>query len=194
MKKKINKTGVTLLTCILITPSMADDRIESHILKSHHTKVVYKEKTQDGWGSVVFLLSGKDEFPLYPSNSRSLVFEPSSEEDFSVSKRYLMIHRIERATISSEDGADGSVETYYCSFVDMRSGCLVRESTGGFCGGTWGDADGEWIAGAQSVLIDRRQDPSQSYDDQVKYFEGFPSEDNFRRCLPHIETGNRSPK
>ena len=183
----MKRTWVAAVTfaCVVTFPLMASERGGVYILGSHESQVIYKNRIGNAWGSLFFLPKGGKEFSLYANaNLISLLFEESNSEDFSRDKNYLMVHKIEHATLSSGDGQDESVERYYCSFIDMRSGCIVRENTGEFCGGAWGEMDGEWISGGNSNHIDERQNLSRSQNDRRNYFDTFADDDNFRRCLP----------
>lgn len=135
-------------------------------------------------GALVFLPEAGRELPLYiAARPNSLMFEESTQQDLSRDKNYLMLNIVEHAIVSSEPGKEMTVEKYFCSFVDMRSGCVVKEGTGEFCGGAWGSMDGEWVAGESSSLIDQRQNPSFSRKDHINYFRKFADHDNLKRCL-----------
>ena len=183
MKSKL--ISFTFLACFCIGALGASEGGDIYTISSNGNKVIYAGKVEGAWGRLFFLPEGARAFPLYSTASpNSLMFEESTQQDLSRDKNYLMLNMVEHATVSSELGKEVSVERYFCSFVDMRSGCVVKESTGEFCGGTWGSMDGEWVAGESSILIDQRQDPSFSRKDHEYYFRTFADHNNFKRCLP----------
>jgi hypothetical protein len=184
MKSKLIR--LTFFSCFCTSALSASQSDDIYTLSSNGNKIIYAGKVGDAWRRLSFLPEGAREFLLYiPASPNSIMFEESTQQDFSRDKNYLMLNMIEHATVSSEPGIEMSIEKYFCSFVDMRSGCVVQESAGEFCGGTWGAVDGEWIAGDSSSLIDRRQDPSFSRKDYENYFRTFADHNNLKRCLPH---------
>ena len=183
MKSKL--IGFTFFAFFCTGALGASEGGDVYTISSNGNKIIYAGKVADAWGHLFFLPEGARQFPLYITASpNSLMFEESTQQDLSRDKNYLMLNMIEYAAVSSELGEEMSVERYFCSFVDMRSGCVVKESVGEFCGGTWGSMDGEWIAGESSILIDQRQDPSFSRKDHEYYFSTFADHNNFKRCLP----------
>jgi hypothetical protein len=182
MKSKLISFAV--FNCFCTGALSASESDDTYTISSNGNKVIYTGKVEDAWERLFFSQQGATEFPLYITTSPdSLRFEESTQQDLSRDKNYLMLSMIEHATVSSGPGKEMSVEKYFCSFVDMRSGCVVKESTGEFCGGTWGSMDGKWVAGESSTLIDQRQDPSFSRKDHENYFRMFADHDNFKRCL-----------
>lgn len=183
MKSKL--ISFTFFACFCTGALSASQGNDIYTISSNGNKIIYAGKVGDAWRCLFFLPEGAGEFPLYITASpNSLMFEESTQQDLSRDKNYLMLNMIEHAAVSSEPGKEMSVEKYFCSFVDMRSGCVVKESTGEFCGGTWGSMDGEWVAGESSTLIDQRQDPSFSRKNHENYFRTFADHDNLKRCLP----------
>ncbi|WP_236200013.1 hypothetical protein [Pseudomonas pseudonitroreducens] len=111
-------------------------------------------------------------------------FDAGSEADLSKSNLYFVLNRIEHGYISGVGEVQQDVERAYCDFVDIKTGCVLREETGAFCGGYWGGVDDSWNIGVDSIKIDRSFVSKMSGSKLKSYFTGFSDAANLNRCLP----------
>lgn len=120
-------------------------------LKAHGAEIVFADPEQGSWRSVYY---SKDDssHELFPD--QRAYFDESLPSDLSENDRYLTIHKITRGSIGGE-ALDEGYERAYCAFVEMASGCVVRQETGSFCGGEWGDND-LWLWAGEEIIIDQR--------------------------------------
>ncbi|MDR3564492.1 MAG: hypothetical protein P4N59_24095 [Negativicutes bacterium] len=133
---------------------------------------------------MLFILNDREVFSLFSTGSvESVVFEESDKSDFSSGGKYLKLNKIVRGSVSTAEGKSERAERYYCSFVEMRSGCIVKEGTGEFCGGHWGEDDGEWMAEGELTTIDVRKSGSRAALEIDTYFKNFSNRENYQRCL-----------
>ncbi len=121
-------------------------------LKAHGAEVVFADPEQGSWRSVYY---SKDDssHELFPD--QHAYFDESIPSDLSENDKYLKIHRIIRGSIEGE-ALEEDYERAYCAFVEMATGCVVRQETGSFCGGQWADKGDLWLWAGEEITIDQR--------------------------------------
>lgn len=147
-------------------------------LKSQGSEIIFAAPEQGSWTKVYFSNSYIHQQLFSEKNT---YFDESTDSDFSENKKYLKINKITRGTIHSEGGEE-EYERAYCAFVEMSSGCVVRQETGSFCGGVWADTENTWIWAGEEVIIDERNSHRLISEADVEVFLEIGGPENVSRC------------
>lgn len=146
--------------------------------------VIYKGKVGDEWRAVeIRLLDGDIIHPFSVSPNASIYFDGGRESNLSKNGLYVVVNKIERGVVYMGDSSE-EVEKYYCSFVEIKSGCVLKEEVGEFCGGYWSNKNDKWNIAGRSVEIDERLTERKGKN-LVEYFSGFSGAENLNRCVPN---------
>ncbi|WP_152248988.1 hypothetical protein [Xanthomonas maliensis] len=87
-----------------------------------------------------------------PDGAKIAIFEQGFDfsydkaDDTSNTSRggaYSVVQFSENGELTGGQGTSGTESLYYCAFVRMADGCVVKVSEGQICGGAWG-TDGHW--------------------------------------------------
>lgn len=160
--------------------STAWAEVQSIHLKAHGAEIVFADPEQGSWRSVYY---SKDDssHELFPN--QHAFFDESLPSDLSENDRYLTIHKIIRGSIEGE-AMEEDYERAYCAFVEMASGCVVRQETGSFCGGQWADNDDLWLWAGEEIIIDQRDPNKPLNNSNMEALLEFNGEANLPLCRP----------
>lgn len=174
------KTLLALLIYFTAAQSIAWAGAQSIHLKAHGGKVFFADPEQGNWRSVYYS-KGNSHHELFPK--QRAYFDESLPSDFSKSSRYLKIHKIIRVSIEG-DAMGNDCERAYCAFVEMASGCIVRQETGSFCGGQWADTDDQWLWAGEEIVVDQRDPNNMSNSSIVEELVEINGDVNLPLCRP----------
>jgi hypothetical protein len=147
-------------------------------LRSQGGEITFDDPGQGLWRKI-FYSNGNVSQQLFPEdNSR---FDEGDVSDFSQDKKYLKINKIIRGVVQGEDFEE-EYERAYCAFVVMASGCIVRQETGSFCGGKWGDEGDAWVWGEEEISIDERDQRKALSDTDIERLSEIGGKENVSRC------------
>lgn len=178
---------IVFFLCFALSAFSVDSEAESMLrVRGKYGDVVYSIRDGDEWKNVAIHREKGVRIDLFQGDKNKAVrFDGGGESDLSKSGLYFVLNKIEHGYISGDGEVRQDVERAYCDFIDIKTGCILREETGAFCGGYWGDADDRWnLGGGDSIKIDRRFFIKMSRSELRSYFTGFSDVDNLNRCLP----------
>ncbi|MBU0539012.1 MAG: hypothetical protein KKG73_11335 [Gammaproteobacteria bacterium] len=147
-------------------------------LKSQSGEITFSTHEQSYWTKVFFSKNGISE-QLFPDEKS--YFDEVTDSDFSNGKIYLKINKIVRGTVYDDTGEE-EYDRAYCVFIEMVSGCIVRQETGSFCGGAWGDEGNAWIWAGEEVIIDERDPRKALNESDLESLSEIGGADNVNRC------------
>lgn len=148
------------------------------VLKAHGGQVIFADPEKGFWRSVYFLKNG-NHYKLFPKEQA--YFDASLPSDFSEDSRYLKIEKTIRGSI--EGGAlEEDYDRAYCAFVEMASGCIVRQETGSFCGGQWAVKNDAWLWAGEEITIDQRNQNTASKNSDVEALAEINGDANLHLC------------
>ncbi|CAE6881788.1 hypothetical protein ACI2KX_22050 [Ectopseudomonas khazarica] len=148
-------------------------------LAGEYGSIIYSSPQNGVWEEISYI-NQTTEKKLF--SGQSAYFEPSQESDFSHSEIYLKINKISYGTTQVGSDQQEDYERFYCAFIDMRTGCIARQETGSFCGGTWSSRNDHWLWTGEEVVIDPRLDSSFSLDNLAEYFVEIGGSENASAC------------
>lgn len=151
----------------------------SSVAKTHSGEVVFASPEQGSWRKVFYLKNGVSQ-QLFSGDSA--YFDESEDADFSWGKKYLKINKIIRGFLQG-GGTDEEYERAYCVFIEMSSGCVVRQETGSFCGGEWASNGDAWIWGGEEIIIDERDPHKPLSDSDIERLSDIGGRENISRCI-----------
>lgn len=173
------RTLKILITFTVIFTGVFAHSEEEPKITSNNNQISFESPHKGEWKRV-FFSSKNHRIQLF--KGKDFYFEKSSVDDLSKNGEYLLINKIERGVVS--DGASNEEhEKYYCSFVDMRSGCVVLEETGYFCGGNWSNRIGYWDLDGESISIDIRLNKDSTAKEIRDFFRSMSDDANYQTCI-----------
>lgn len=149
---------------------------------AQNNQISFESPNKGEWKKV-FFSSKNHKIQLF--NGKNFYFEKGSGKDLSKDGEYLLINKIERGIVS-ENSHNEEYEKYYCSFVDMQTGCVVLEETGYFCGGNWSDRNGYWSLDGESIPIDIRLNKNLTPEAIKDFFKSTSDDANYQVCTSRI--------
>jgi len=97
--------------------------------------------------------------------------------------RYLKIEKTIRGGIEGS-ALEEDYDRAYCAFVEMASGCIVRQETGSFCGGQWALSNDAWLWAGEGVSIDQRDQNTASKNSDMEALAEINGDANLHLCNP----------
>lgn len=174
MVRKIISTVLLLVALIHISACAQESSLS---LKSQAGEVRFSTQEQGYWTRLFFVKNG---VPVQLFAAESSYFDGVSESDYSINKAYLKINRLVRGTVYGN--GEEEYERAYCVFVEMLSGCVLRQETGSFCGGAWGGEETTWIWVGEEINIDERVAGNALSESDLVSFAEVGGVDNAERC------------
>ncbi|WP_141566887.1 hypothetical protein [Stutzerimonas stutzeri] len=148
-------------------------------LKAHGGQVIFTDPEKGFWRSVYFLKNG-NHYKLFPKEQA--YFDASLPSDFSEDSRYLKIEKTIRGSIEGS-ALEEDYDRAYCAFVEMASGCIVRQETGSFCGGQWGEDNNDvWLWAGEEITIDQRNQNTASKNSGMEALAEINGDANWHLC------------
>lgn len=178
MKLITNKFALTISLLIAISHIAACAQGTSTSLKFQEGEIIFADPEQGSWTKIYFLKNGISQQLFTEKNT---YFDESTDSDFSKNKEYLKINKIIRGSIHSDTGEE-EYERAYCVFVEIVSGCIARQETGSFCGGTWAEKGNTWIWAGEEVIIDERDPHKALSETDVEILSEIGGAENISRC------------
>lgn len=109
---------------VIVSTAAAEKKQENFIkLAATNSYILYEQPHKKEWRKLVFSTPANS-FELF--HGKKYYFNKSSESDFSKNSEYLLINKIVRGHVTDNSKSE-EYEKYYCSFVDMHTGCIVRK-------------------------------------------------------------------
>ena len=167
---------ISLLTAMSHVTACAQEI--STNLKSQGGEIIFADPEQGSWNKLYFSNNHLHQ-QLFPEENT--YFDKSTDSDFSESKKYLKINKIIHGAIESEVGEE-EYERAYCAFIEMSSGCIVKQETGSFCGGTWAEPENTWIWAGEELAIDERDPHKALSESDVEILSEIGGAENVSRC------------
>lgn len=171
-----------IFVLLAITSTAAAEKKEENFIKftAINSYILYEHSYKKEWRKLTFS-NATNSFELFKGEKN--YFDKSSESDFSKGREYLLINKIVRGHVTDNSKSE-EYEKYYCSFVDMRTGCIVREETGYFCAGNWSDESGYWNLDGENILIDIRLDKKANSQEIFNAIKSISDTNNYKICFP----------
>lgn len=148
-------------------------------LKSQGSEIIFADPEQGSWTKLYF---SNNYLHQQLFSEKNTYYDESTDSDFSENKKYLKINKIARGTIHSDAGEE-EYERAYCAFVEMSSGCIVRQETGSFCGGAWAEKENTWIWAGEELIIDERDPHKALSESDVEILSEIGGAENVSRCI-----------
>ena len=169
--------AISLLTAMSHVAACAQEA--STNLKSQGSEIIFADPEYGSWTKLYFSNDYLHQ-QLFPE--KNTYFDESTDSDFSEDKKYLKINKITHGTIHSDAGEE-EYERAYCAFIEMSSGCIVRQETGSFCGGVWAETGNTWIWAGEEVIIDERDPYKKLSGSDVEILSEIGGAENVSRCI-----------
>lgn len=148
-------------------------------LKPQGSEIIFADPEQGAWTKVYFSNNHLHQQLFQEENT---YFDESTDSDFSENKKYLKINKITRGTIDSDTGEE-EYDRAYCAFIEMGSGCIVRQETGSFCGGAWAETGNSWVWAGEEIIIDERDPHKALSESDVEILSEIGGAANVSRCI-----------
>ncbi|MGA6097717.1 hypothetical protein ACPESN_07550 [Stutzerimonas marianensis] len=149
-------------------------------LKAHGGQVIFADPEKGFWRSVYYSKNGSHH-KLFPNEQA--YFDASLPSEFSKDSKYLKIEKTIRGSIEDGD-MEEDYDRAYCAFVEMASGCIVRQETGSFCGGQWAVNNDAWLWAGEEVAIDQRYQNTPLNNSDMEALAAINGDANFHLCAP----------
>lgn len=177
MKFIIEKVALITSLLVAISHMAACAQGNPTSLKSQTGEITFSTQEKGYWTKVFFSKHGISEQLFREEKS---YFDEFTDSDLSNDKIYLKINKIVHGTVYG-DGEE-EYERAYCVFIEMVSGCVVRQETGSFCGGAWSDEGNAWVWAGEEVIIDERDPRKTLSESDVESLSEIGGADNVNRC------------
>lgn len=175
---KIINIGFRILLSIFAFCGVIYAQDKSVVFWTHSGEIKLSVPGEEGWKEIYYSSAGVSR-RLF--SEEGAYFDADTELDFSSGKEYLKVNKILRGVVGVED-VQYNYERYYCIFIEMSSGCVVRQETGSFCGGVWDETENSWLWSGEKITIDERNPDEPFSNDDIDYFSEIGGFENVSRC------------
>ena len=173
-----NKRALVISLLMVMSHMAACAQETSTNLKSQGGEIIFADPEQGSWTKLYFSNNHVRQ-RFFPE--KNTYFDEGVGSDFSDSKKYLKVNRIVRGVVEGEAGEE-EYERAYCAFIEMSSGCIVRQETGSFCGGAWAETENTWVWAGEEIIIDERDSQKELNESEVEMLSEIGGAENVSRC------------